>query len=819
MKKALFIVLCSILFPNLFAQTKVTGNVVEYFGKEKIESTAEGSVLHHFRDGYFLTTEKRNGTLFNGQDPVAWQYAIGKFISPNKAKGEWQSVSVDSVGVFSKKELASAYLYTEYKANKEQIVLLETTGGTRTYINGLPHEGDHYDFGYTLIPFKLRKGINEFIYTKGRFGRVASKIVVPAKSVMFTIRDMTLPDVINGERDEKWASIRVINATEKELKNLVITAKFSTGESAVYDTDAVMALHVRKVKFKIPFSKNDFTGALKMKVTLSDKKGKIYDQTEISIQQRPATVHHERTFISKIDNSVQYYSVAPATGSGEKALVLSVHGASVEARNQARAYKQKDWAHVVAATNRRPFGFNWEDWGRMDALEVLAEAKKVFHTIPAQTYLTGHSMGGHGTWFLGTTYPDKFAAIAPCASYPDIISYGEDKGDEMNAQNKAFEPIKRSANSGRVKSLIYNLKQSGVYVLHGDADSTVPIEQARPMRELLGTFHPNFCYYEYPGGEHWYGDHSVDWFPIFEFFKRQSIPANKEVNEIEFHTAAPAVSSTDYWLKVQQQERPFEFSVIKAKKDKQLISVKTDNVSLFEIDLPSLELVGEVTLMVNDQKLAAAATTKAIVALKEGKWKIVNAINTSDKYAERQGGFKFAFDNNVVLVYATGGSVLEKEWYENRARFDAETFYYRGNGSIDVIADTDFNLSNYKDRNVVVYGNASNNIAWKLLLKDSPIQIDTKQIIVGGKIIKGNDLAAYFIQARRDSKTALVGVVGGTGEVGMRATWANNYISGITGFPDVMIFRADLLSKGLSEMRVSGFFDNDWSAKTLEFFE
>jgi hypothetical protein len=171
------------------------------------------------------------------------------------------------------------------------------------------------------------------------------------------------------------------------------------------------------------------------------------------------------------------------------------------------------------------------------------------------------------------------------------------------------------------------------------------------------------------------------------------------------------------------------------------------------------------------------------------------------------------------LVYATGGSVLEKEWYKNRARFDAETFYYRGNGSIDVIADTDFNLSAYKDRNVVVYGNASNNSAWKLLLKDSPIQIDNKQIKVDSKIIKGNDLAAYFVQARRDSKTALVGVVGGTGEVGMRATWANNYISGITGFPDVMIFRADLLSKGLSEMKVSGFFDNDWSAKTLEFFE
>ena len=817
MKKGLTFFLIA-LSVNLIAQTKTTGNVVEYFGKEKIVTTAEGSVLYHFVNGYTLAADKKIGTLFNGQDAVAWQYAVGKFVNPDQQKGDWQPVKVDSVGVFSQKEMKSAFLFTAYNSPKEQIVLLETTGGTRTYINGLPHEGDHYDFGYTLIPFKLRKGINEFVYTKGRFGRVKSQIIVPAKSIQFTKRDMTLPDIINGENDEKWASIRIINATEKELKNLVITTKLSSGETVSYTTDAIMPLFVRKVKFKIPAAKSNFTGEVKMKITLTDKSGKVIDETEITIQQRSGTVHHERTFISKIDNSVQYYSVAPASESGQKALILSVHGASVEARNQARAYKQKDWAHIVAATNRRPFGFNWEDWGRIDALEVLAEAKKVFNTVPAQTYLTGHSMGGHGTWFLGTTYPDQFAAIAPCASYPDIATYGSDKGDEMHDMFKAFEPIRRSSNSGRVKSIIQNLKQSGVYILHGDADSTVPISQVREMRQILGTFHPNFCYYEYPGGEHWYGDHSVDWPPIFEFFKRQTIPANKEVREIDFHTATPAVSATDYWVKLQQQIRPFDFSTINAKIDKEYITVKTKNVAIMELDLISLNLKGEITININDQILKTTADKKAILALQNTKWTLINEINTDQKYAERQGGFKFAFNNNVVFVYATGGSAAEREWYLNRARFDAETFYYRGNGSIDVISDKEFSLEKYKDRNVVLYGNAANNSAWKLLLKNAPVQIDNQQIKIGNKVLKGDDLAAYFVLPRKDSKTAMVGVVAGTSEKGMKATWVNNYISGITGFPDVMIFKADLLLNGLPNMKVSGFFDNDWSANTLEYF-
>src|SRR5262249_29261570 len=95
------------------------------------------------------------------------------------------------------------------------------------------------------------------------------------------------------------------------------------------------------------------------------------------------------------------------------ALFLTLHGAGVEAIGQADAYAPKTWGHLVAPTNRRPFGFDWEDWGRLDAMEVLELARKELGTDPQRTYLTGHSMGGHGVWHLGATFPDRFAAIGP----------------------------------------------------------------------------------------------------------------------------------------------------------------------------------------------------------------------------------------------------------------------------------------------------------------------------------------------------------------------------------------------------------------------
>lgn len=856
-KKPIVAILVTFALTGFTSERMVSQNIVTIFGQEKIEKTDEGEVFHHFNEGLVLSGSVNQGSLFNAQDIIAWMYATGKYETPQagdsviysypnvvqrpessqmrerfmarmKEQGvaplpqwRWAKIKVDSTGVFKHPFMRSAYLYMMYEAAQEQIVMLETTGGTRVYFNGLPHEGDHYDFGYTLIPVKLKKGLNEIIHTPGRFGQVAAKLVKPDKPVMFTKRDMTIPDIIMGEEGTKWAAIRVINATEKAVKGITIRTTLATGQRAEYKTDDIMPLTTRKLKYQIPAAADSSEGEVKAMIELLDKSGKVIDQTEISLRSVPSFKHHERTFVSRTDGSVQYYSVAPAvrnTPNETKAMVLTVHGAGVEARNQARAYKSKEWTDVIAATNRRPYGFNWEYWGRLDALEVLEEAKRVFHPDLSKIYLTGHSMGGHGTWILGTTYPDKFAAIAPCASYPDIITYGR-RPDEMHDDSPSYKMIERSANEGRTLSMIHNLKQSGVYIFHGDADRVVPTDQARKMRQVLGEFHPDFCYYEYPGGEHWFGDISVDWPPIFEYFSRQTIPALKDVKEVDFYTATPSVSASDYWVRVEQQIKPFQFSNVKASQGEDTIFVsKAENVSVLELDIPALEMkTEEIIISVGDVTLNVPANRKAILAFDNGQWSVKESINPKFKYSGRHGGFKYAFDNQVVFVYATKGSSEENEWYRNKARFDAESYYYRGNSSIDVIPDTEYSLAKYSGRNVVIYGNKNNNRAWQLLLKNCPVQVSRNEIKAGEVSYTGDDLGIYFVYPHPASDTALVGVIAGTGVSGMRATSPNNYVSGITGFPDIMIFRADILRDGLDAMELTGFFDNDWTLTQKDF--
>ena len=821
-----------LLIFGLPGMTQKTGDIVEIFGKEKTKSIDEGTIIHVFNDGLALRNGHQSGLIEGYRDIAFWQMATGRFHTPkdgqlpgvrfaNQADTtnlKWEQVTVDSNGAFSD-NLKNSLLYTAFESPQSTIALLDASGHTRAYINGEPHEGDHYEFGYTLIPFRLKKGLNEFVYTTGRFSRYNSKIIIPNKKILFTSRDMTLPSLLKDENSDRWAAIRVINASEQALKGYKIECRLPDGEIALSEVGPIISLTTRKVKFQIPaFNQQPTADTLMIEVILKDDRGRELDRISIRLDVKQSTSYHERTFVSKMDGSVQYFSIAPSlTKADNQALVLSVHGASVEARNQARAYKQKDWAHIVAPTNRRPFGFNWEEWGRKDAFEVLNEARNIYKTNPQTTFLTGHSMGGHGTWYLGVTYPDLWGAIAPAAGYPDITLYRRSGPDSTLLLNPHFNMMQKGASGGRVLQLAENYLQSGVYVLHGSADGVVPTDQARQMRKLLGTFHNNFAYYEYPGGTHWYGDNSVDWPPLFDFLRQNPIRVTKEVDSISFTTAAPAISAANYWIRVNQQEKQYETSRIKAYLKADTTLVYPENICSLSLLFGQYNMDKPTVIKVDNQWIEPISSADIHLVKKDGKWMEIGEINLSEKHPQRQGGFKMAFDNHMVFVYATHGDKKANEWYLAKARFDAETFWYRGNGSIDIIPDREFEPSKYKDRNVILYGNADNNSAWNKLLANCPVKVTNKEIVFGDKAFTGQELGTFFIYPRTDSQTALVGVVAGTGSEGMKALYPNDYFSGITGFPDLLIFDVDWIKDNPTGIKVSGFFGNDWKINSGDF--
>jgi pimeloyl-ACP methyl ester carboxylesterase len=738
----------------------------------------------------------------------------------------WEAATAKD-GALDHPALVGGYLHWQVDVDEECVRILEASGHLMVYVNGEPRAGDPYQNGIMRLPVRLIKGSNYFLFHCGR-GHLQAKLKDEGGSAIFETRDSTLPDFRTGEEVQPWAAVVIMNPSGKALKHYQISAALDKGDPIITTLPGVPPWSNRKVGFRIPAAPGDAGEAVTVHLRLlANEGGPPLDDAKLSLRVRKPDQSYKRTFISDIDGSVQYYAVQPARpiakADSPPALFLTLHGAGVEAIGQADAYGGKSWGHIVAPTNRRPYGFDWEDWGRLDAIEVLDLAQKDLKTDPLRTYLTGHSMGGHGTWQVGATFPDRFAAIAPSAGWISFWTYAGGRRPEKPTEMEAM--LQRAVASSDTLALAQNYAQYGVYVLHGEVDDNVPVGQARDMRKALGNFHPDFVYYERPGAGHWWGNECVDWPPLFEFLQRHKLTPVEQVRQVNFVTSSPGVSARSQWAEIQAQyEHALQPSTIKLRvdPDKRHFSGTTENVGRLALDLSPLKPGQQFEVELDGQKIEKidwpAKGARLWLKRDAGKsWNVGPEPSPDVKGPHRSGLFKDAFRNRMVFVYGTVGNKEENEWSFAKARYDAETFWYRGNGAVDMMADVDFDAKKECDRNVILYGHADSNSAWKALLGDSPVQVKRGCVQIGEKKETADDLACLFIRPRPGSDKASVGVVTGSGIAGLRLTNRLAYFVSGCGYPDCIVLSPEVLEKGSEGVRAAGFFGNDWRVTSGEF--
>ena len=820
------------------------------------------------KEALFLRVGGRAGRSAVHTDPVEALIVAGKwkapvegesFTTPDGTNQTWQKFTKNNEGSGGREGGRSGYLYWAVVSPNEQVMILHASGHSFVYVNGEIRAGDTYGNGFMRLPVLLRPGTNDFLFQSGR-GALQVKLVAPTGRLMIDTADSTLPDIVRGENEAVWGALMVLNASTQS-----ITASLrAVGNRAAAQLTTIPPLSTRKAPFLFCPPRLGKTNLCQLTVeAVSRSSSGARDQTLISLRIRQKDQTYRRTFRSSIENSVQYYAVNPPpsgfTELPHPAMFLSLHGAGVEGMGQADSYSPRKWGVLVAPTNRRPYGFDWEEWGRWDAMEVLALAKERYQPDPSRIYLTGHSMGGHGTWYLGAVYPDHFAAIGPSAGWISFSSYAS-RG-QSPPTNALQQLLRRSAASSDTLLMATNYLQEGVYILHGDADDNVPVTQAREMRRVLGEFHRDVDFHEQPGAGHWWdaspeaGTDCVDWAPMFDFFAHHVIPADDAVRRVRFVTVNPAVSHRSHWVNILAQERQLLPSYVDIQCDPAIrrIAGITTNVSRLCLELPSLRPGAPITIELDGQKLEKVPVVglpclpvqqpivPVICLTKQGgRWALGDCPPASMKNPFRSGPFREAFRNHMVFVYGTQGTPEENQWTLARARYDAEAFWYRGNGSVDVMSDTDYlrdskgenkkaTLRSSKDkahgaqtiplmeRNVILFGNADLNAAWPVLLSGSPVQVRRNSIKVGQRELTGDNLACLFLQPSPRDSRALVGVVAGSGMSGLRLTERLNYFMSGGGFPDCLVIGSEMLTRGAAGLRVAGFFGQDWQVDSGEF--
>lgn len=736
----------------------------------------------------------------------------------------WKTASINDAGATSIPR--GGWGLFVFESDETTPAILDAAAFGDAWINGLPRGGDTYGAGRTRLPFLLREGRNEILLRSGRGS--PAPIVTTANELARTQaspgaprvallgeKDRTLPDAISGESLDEWAAILIYNVDTTPLHGGHVEAE-SNGLTTITPVPTIPALSFLKVPVRLR-SPAAADGPLDVTLRLRGSEGVLLDTDSFTLRVRNADQWRKHTFTSSIDGSVQYYGLVPAVGNADgrrPGTVLSLHGASVEAGRQASCYKPRDWCMIAAPTNRRPFGFDWEAWGQLDALEVLADAQRRYPNDPARTWLTGHSMGGHGTWNLGLTRPGDFAAIAPSAGWSSFWTYG---GPERYADDDGIAGLLRAAaNPSDTNLLLPNADRLGIYILHGSDDDNVPVTEARAMRSKLGASHADFTYYEQPGAGHWWGDQCMDWPPLFEFLKRHTRGEGGQRDRLTFVTVDPASSASCDWATIEQQIkslRPSRIDLRITRSDSGVtIAGTTDNVARLSIDTQHPDVGGVDSVLIEmdgTNAITSTADTVHLARSDDGPWKVVDAVSPAEKNPVRGGRLRSAWNHGITLVVGTIGTDDETTWNRARARQDAERWWYRGNGLVEIVDDVDFDPSAEPDRGLMLYGNRDTNADWPALLGSSPVQVDRNTVTIGQRTMHG-DFAVALVRPRPGSGVASVATMAGTAGAGERSTATMPLFFSGVGWPDWMVIEPSSLSEGDQGIVGLGFFDNSF---------
>ncbi len=694
-------------------------------------------------------------------------------------------------------------------------------------VNGQPFMGDPHAAGIARSVIRGRRGANEVRLLSGGFGPTRgfafrAEVLDPnGPPVQLVTEDLQLPDVIAGEAGTGHAAVPVLNLTDTWLPvQVAIDGAGLSGRSR-----ATVLAPLAPLKIPVPVAwVAPPDGATTVSVAVSA--AGVTARAEASVR-APAAPHHV-TFLSRTDGSAQHYGVRPATGDpapGAKGLIISTHGAGVGALGQVGAYGPKPDLTIVAPTNRRPFGFDWHDWGRLDFEEVLDLAIARFGPDPRRVHLTGHSMGGHGAWILGCLYADRFASVAPAAAWASYDTYVPftTRRSTWLASPELGALLLRGLASGRVSPLLENLRDVPVQILHGGKDDNVPPTQARMLAGLLERQGGSPRLVEAPEEKHWSdldldreGADAVDPAIMDAFWSSALRPAWPR--RVTLVTPDLDVDDDRAWVRVFEadtsaSEVRFEAEVV----DHARIVASTRNVASFGLSLaPDLGLHPDVTVEVNGWpcavRLQPGGVSEFVFTRGRQGWRARPVTGFPPRPAPdaRPGGLAKALFTPFALVLPTQGDPARCEAMAALGRFIATAWWVRGNGLAPMVRDVDVDGALVASRSLVLLGGPELNAHARRVAPHLFVRASADGVTVQGRRIRGETLASAHWQPSPGSANRRVLVLQATSPEADALLAGLQPIAAGAGYPDFVVASPRVRVAGFGGFEAAGFWSPAW---------
>ena len=181
--------------------------------------------------------------------------------------------------------------------------------------------------------------------------------------------------------------------------------------------------------------------------------------------------------------------------------------------NSIRVHPSRFPAIVVLPQAKEDDKPGWQGQGGRAALAQVDAAIGEFSGDASRVYLTGHSAGGNGAWYLASHYPDRFAALVPVCGF---VSEFKGHASEVDYPAVAFpgEPDPFASVARRVAHI-------PVWIFHGGRDDVVPPEESRKMAAELKKLGAEVTYTELPEANHNAWDPAYDRADLFDWMFMQ----------------------------------------------------------------------------------------------------------------------------------------------------------------------------------------------------------------------------------------------------------------------------------------------------------
>jgi len=729
--------------------------------------------------------------------------------------------------------ICAGYAYTRFECAGacRAMAKAERLGGF--VLNGRSYLGDVYGNGWFETPAQLDSGTNHVLLRISGYGdeRVRFRLLPVTSPVDIVARDVTAPDLVPDSGQTAWFGIPLVNNTPDRIGQVKLQLRL-LNDSVIADTVVrnLPGFGVKKMPLLVHLPPTPYDSAglsLVVRADMADTASALdlRDRDVVSETLRlPFRKPHEprrQTFMSGMDSSCQYYAVTyprDFDATRRYPAIFTLHGAGVEAWGQANAYRQKDWAFVVAPTNRRRYGFDWQDWGRLDALEVLDTVLSRLPIDPDRVLLCGGSMGGHGDWHVGLNHPDRFAVVAPQASWPTHQLYVPWflQRSAIFAQPGQLAIRDKALRSDNVPALLSNALNLPYFVVHGGDDDNVPTLHGRNFALWLDELGQEFRYREVPGRGHWWSDESLGITVADDTAMMNYIRDKRRVSaprHVRFRSGDLGTSYRAYWVSIEQAKTIGQDAAIEARADDSIVRVSTENVARFRLHLdgPPFSQT-RIRVEVDGQRIGRPFELPSHPAFHKsrGRWQPGGArLREPHKTPDRYGPAKQAMMRPFVLVYGTGDTSAA-DFLRHTATQEALRWWLIANGSTEVLPDTETTDSVIAGRNLVLYGGPAENSVSRRIAHALPVQTRDGHLFVGTEDM-GDSLAAILVFPNPLNPERLALVRMGTDPENTRLASFWGIVSSGVGVPDFMVFDKRARRYGWSGVRAAGFFGPDWN--------